>query len=646
MSPPSTEAQQVTSVAAHGPGSWMVKVWPALPLLAALSAATQVFAYQHFYAPELGRPWVGDIFAPWMILRWAADWGAVAPQRFMVPSAAAAAAFLPTALILRHSVRLAQTKPTADPTLHGARKWATWSHIRAAGLDSTEPDGVIVGGLERSPPWTKPFRPLMRLIWSLTVQPLRHSGPEHILVFAPTRSGKGVSLIDPTLLSWPESCVITDVKGELYSNTAGWRKHAANNLVMRFDPSDTSERGARWNPLLEVRKGTEMEIKDVQNLAFIVCDNGDKRDHWFHTARGVLEGLILHALYTSTPNKPASLGMVADLLAITDPEGEKRLWQEMSEAPHFINGETHPHVAAVAAMIQAKPPNEYGSVISTLRTRLELFRDPVVARNMAWSDFRILDLMHQSQPLSVYLVVRADDQERVKPIVRIFITILMTRLQGPENMTKRNGRTQKHYRHRLLLMLDELPAFGKLEVLEKGLATCAGYGIKAYLITQDLRQLQAGEKGYGREETVSANCHVKIAFAPNNYETAKHLSEVLGETTRLSESRSVSGKRSGALGNVSLSLKEHRRALMTPAEILELRPPAKDGQGNIVKPGAMLITVAGFPPIYGTQFLWFQNPKLKARSQLPEPEFSDSLYPQALPTEAFDPLDGLSEVVQ
>ncbi|MBN0287483.1 type IV secretory system conjugative DNA transfer family protein, partial [Pseudomonas aeruginosa] len=128
--------------------------------------------------------------------------------------------------------------------------------IRKAGL--TQPAGVFLGQHDR--------------------KYLRHEGPEHILTFAPTRSGKGVGLVVPTLLSWPASAVVHDIKGENWQITAGWRSRYSHCLL--FNPTDA--KSAAYNPLLEVRRGAH-EVRDVQNIADILVDPEgalEKRNHW------------------------------------------------------------------------------------------------------------------------------------------------------------------------------------------------------------------------------------------------------------------------------------------------------------------------------------------------------------------------------
>ena len=130
---------------------------------------------------------------------------------------------------------------------------------------------------------------------------------------------------------------------------------------------------------------------------------------------------------------------------------------------------------------------EASSVLSTAISYLTLYRDPIIAKNTSQSSFHIKDLMQNERPVSLYLVVKPVDKDRLKPFVRLFITQVIRRLA--DEMKFQNGEQIKNYKHRLLLMLDEFPSLGRLQVFEEAIGFIAGYGIKAYLITQDISQL-------------------------------------------------------------------------------------------------------------------------------------------------------------
>lgn len=494
--------------------------------------------------------------------------------------------------------------------LHGTAHWATRPEIERTGLlrPAGEAAGVYVGG------WQDPEGALHYL---------RHSGPEHVLAFAPTRSGKGVSLVLPTLLSWPDSVVVYDPKGEAWALTAGWRKKHACQLVFRFDPASAEPGVAAYNPLEEIRLGTEHEVGDAQNVSTILVDPEGQglRDHWAKTSQALLTGAILHCCYAVPKEKhrPASLADLVELFS--DPEkGIDDVIETMLNYDHH-DGQTHPLVAQEARTLANKEDRELSSVVSTAVSFLSLYRDPVVARNTSRSDYKIEDLMHHDSAISLYLVVRPSDASRLRPLVRLIATQIVSRLT--ERLDFDEGRVVAHYRHRLLLLLDEFASLKRLPAIEESLAYMAGYGIQSYLIVQDLQQLLAV---YGREESLLGNCHVRIAFAPNKIETAELVSKMAGQQTVVRRQTSLSGKRTSLrLSNASESISEVQRPLITADEAMRLPGAVKDANGQIVEPGHMLVFVAGHPPIYGRQCLYFRDPAFATRSRVPAPAQSDCL---------------------
>jgi hypothetical protein len=172
------------------------------------------------------------------------------------------------------------------------------------------------------------------------------------------------------------------------------------------------------------------------------------------------------------------------------------------------------------------------------------------------------------------------------------------------------------YAHRLLMLLDEFPTLGRLSFFEGALAFSAGYGIKCFLICQSLNQL---EKAYGRDNSIVDNCHVRMAYAANRAETAKTISELMGQSTASKRQRSFSGK--GLLGakSVSESDQEFARPLMTPDEVLRL--PYEDA----------LVFVGGLPPYRGRKLMYYLDSRLASRAGLAPPESARAQRRELLP---------------
>ena len=576
----------------------------AVSILAALTAATQVFAWRVHFSPALGPNWQ-HVYFPWKIILWQWQWGP-AVQRQLTPAWGAGVLVIGTGIL---AISLLQTAARhsgqALANLHGSARWAKRKDISEAGLFADE--GVYVGS------WIDDRG---RQTY------LRHNGQEHVLAFAPTRSGKGVGLVIPTLLAWTQSAVVTDLKGELWALTAGWRKLHAGQKVLRFEPASLSG-GVAWNPLDEIRVGTEHEVGDVQNLATLIVDPDGKgmADHWSKTAQALLVGVILHVILRARngDGAPATLPEVDRMLA--DPSRPiEELWNEMIEYGH-VRGEVHPVVGAVGRDMIDRPEKEAGSVLSTAKSYLSLYRDPVVGRNVSRSDFRVKDLMNHGTPVSLYIITQPTDKDRLRPLVRVLINMIV-RLSA-DKMDFENGRPKARYKHRMLLMMDEFPALGKLDIMQESLAFIAGYGIKCYLVIQDLSQLHAA---YGKEESLTSNCHIQNAFPPNRLETADHLSKLTGTTTIIKEQATTSGKRLGMwLGQVSTTFQEVQRPLLTTDEALRMPGPRRDADGGIKEPGDMVVYVAGFPAIYGKQPLYYRDRVFQKRAEIPAPKQSDRI---------------------
>lgn len=347
-------------------------------LVAGFQSATQHFANSFNYQDALGAHF-HHIYLPWSIIIWGMEWGEQYAQELQ-QSASLGLVVSSFGLLLLYLIKVFNKNSTKlNPYLHGSARWANISDIRNSGLlpkksslkdkllgdGHSESSGVYVGA------WKDRFG---------KQHYLRHNGPENVLNFAPTRSGKGVGLVIPTLLSWPHSAVITDLKGELWALTSGWRQAYAKNKVMRFEPAAVNG-SIKWNPLDEIRLEPETEVGDVQNLATLLVDPDGKglQSHWQKTSQALLVGVILHILYKSK-NEGSVATLSAVDAALSNPDRDvAELWMEMITYEHS-NQKVHPVVAASARDMMDRPEEEAGSVLSTAKSYLSLYRDPIVAQ--------------------------------------------------------------------------------------------------------------------------------------------------------------------------------------------------------------------------------------------------------------------------
>jgi type IV secretion system protein VirD4 len=622
--------------------NWRASATGLLFLVVVSWIATQYIARRFDYQPALGEPLkrVGtvNVYQPFSWVVWGWRYCTSQDERIRRPlfegeMIVFAGSFLGVAFFFVLTNRRSRKLSENAEDLHGSARWAAEEDINATGLLSS-PQGVYVGG------WAPDN--------SSRIHYLRHNGPEHVLAFAPTRSGKGVGLVIPTLLAWSESAIVYDIKGENWARTAGFRAHSGH-LCFKFSPVEPGN-SSRFNPLSEVRLFTPRDVSDAQNIANMIVRTGEdspQERYWQDAAASITAGMILHVSYEAALN--GRVACLADLAHVFTTPGQS-FRDTLAELinfehdPNFAhkwrmpNGDrtaTHPVVKEKVQEMLDKEDKDFGGVLSTAKTALTLYSDPLVAQNTSASDFTINDLVNHSRPVSLYLVVPPSDKIRLRPLIRLMFTMVVNRLT--ERMVF-EGAEQKKNRHRLLLLIDEFPSLNRMEIFADALSYMAGYGLKAYLITQDIRQIV---DAYGNNESIVSNCHVRIAFAPNQFETAELLSKMTGVTTVPKASYNFSGSRfSPVMQHVNASVDHIERPLMTPDEVLRLAPSRKEGQGlagRIVAPGQMLIFVSGHYPILGTQMLYFLDPILRARADAAAPtEFYQIEGDTAVPQKAID----------
>ncbi|WP_226034417.1 type IV secretory system conjugative DNA transfer family protein [Aquitalea palustris] len=616
----------------------------------ASSVATQFFAAKTGYSPHLGdavytgNGWKAYIPYEWMAWGWTFSDRPAAHSLVTQMQVIALLGAMVSIIVGLATTFLLFREVKGMEALHGSAHWATTEEIDATGTlgsSTREVDGVYIGsvmfdkdGESITPANEEPFKtryiPRMlgmeqardkegRPLWDpnpgtiKAMEFLRDNGPTHILVFAPTRSGKGRGLIIPTLFAWRHSVVVNDIKGENWQLTSKMRQQAGQT-VLRFEPTCTNGTGACWNPLDEIRKFTLHDVADAQNIMAMVVDPESKGmdDHFVARAWELLTALALHMIYFE---RDASFAGMANYLSDPRFNPADQMYIRMKQAVHDPDGRmgwvdsageetlTHPVVANAAQAMLNTPEEERGSVLSTAKRCLTLFLDPIVAMNTSKSDFLVKDLMNMDNPVSCYYVTPPSDKDRLQPLSRLFFSMIIRR--NAAEMEAEGGRMKGTFKHRLLMLIDEFPAMRKMEIIQDGLAYVAGYGIKMMLICQDLKQLT---EYYGQNETIVAGCHVRIAYAPADEMTAERLEKMSGVTTITEQPQSTSANRMGMSGgNVSISRQKTSRPLMTQQEFLTMS--YED----------MVIFIVGSQPIYGRKIKYDEIDQFKTWSKLTAP---------------------------
>jgi type IV secretion system protein VirD4 len=396
----------------------------------------------------------------------------------------------------------------------------------------------------------------------------------HVMTIAGSRAGKGVSLIEPNLMFYEGSALVVDPKGELARHTAGRRgpgarggKGGLGQSVHVLDPFGVSGRAASsFNPLAELDLDSPDLIDDAAMFADALIthpEHGEK--HWTESAQALLRALILVAVADDDPAR-RNLVTVRRLLMLTDQRIRDKIeFQTPSDidANGALNAQAalicilkeqdgrHAAVChGVAEQLDAMGDNERGSVLSTARTQTQWLDSEKIESALCHSTFRLADLKRLR--MTIYLSLPAMRLSTHARWLRLVILLAITIME----------RTQGKPEPPVLFVLDEFPVLGHMDSIEKAAGLMAGFGVKLWLIVQNVGQLKQHYKEAW--ETFFANCGVITAFGVSDSETLKTLSDSLGRTGIVEKVRS--GASNSALSQGASPLQDDRREVPLLAE--------------------------------------------------------------------------------
>ncbi|MFN3669615.1 MAG: type IV secretory system conjugative DNA transfer family protein [Brevundimonas sp.] len=459
-------------------------------------------------------------------------------------------------LVLAGAAALDRRRP-----LHGAARWACAADQRRAGLRARA--GVLLGRADGG------F--------------LIAGGPEHVMLYAPTRTGKGVGVVIPNLLAWPGSVVALDIKRENFLATAGYRAEAGQRVFL-FDPLAADGRTARFNPLGHVDRADPVAVLDeLQRMAAMLFTGHEHADpFWSEAARTGFIGV--GALVASTPQAPFTLGEIYRQLTRGDP---RRRLPRLVEARARQGEPVSAGCAAALTDFCASSENTFASVRQTITSRMSLWLHPLADAATSASDFDLRDLRRGRT--SLYLGASPDNLARVAPLYALLF----------QQLIDLNSRALPAAADRpVLVLLDEFARLGRAPVLAHAFAWAAGYGLRLLPVIQSPSQLRAL---YGPDvtEEILTNCGVEVVFAPKELKLAQELSERLGAYTYRARSRSR--PRGLAPGRRSQTESDQRRPLMLPQELMQLPPHA------------LIVFKAGAPPVRGRKIVYYRDRVFTAR---------------------------------
>ena len=459
---------------------------------------------------------------------------------------------------------------------HGTARWAQLNEIRRAGY-LKRPSQIVgpIFGKTTGPKWFGRY--------------LSNGEQPHSLVVAPTRAGKGVGVVIPTLLTYPGSIIALDVKGELFELTSRARK-ASGQRIYKFSPFDAGGRTHGYNPILDlVGMPPERQFAETRRLAVnLIVPKNKGAEGFIDGARDLFVAGVLSCIERGTP----TIGAVYDLFA---QPGEKyklfaRLAQD-SKSPEARR------IFDNMASNDTKILTSYTSILGD--SGLNLWADPLIKAATTTSDFSVHDLRRKRS--TIYLCVSPNDLEVISPLIRLFFQQVVSVLQR-----SMPGRDEKH---EVLFLMDEFKHLGKLEAIETAVTTIAGYNGRFMFIIQSLSALNAGYEEAGKQNFLS-NTGVQVFMATADDETPNYISKAIGE--RSFQSKSTSHSRNRRF-DVTIQYSEQGSPLLRSEQI------------RLLSQDKQIVLIKGQPPLSLPKVKYYEDRILKRifegqKGPLPEPD--------------------------
>ena len=539
---------------------WLIGAMAFGVMLGALVATPFIFA---FFDQEPGQSaWQWIVFGPLMVV------GAVLGFQYWRMASGADAFF----------------GLTGDS--HGSARFAGRKELKALeGRNGQQDAGLLIG---RNPG---------------TGRLLRYDGPAHLITLAPTRAGKGVGTVIPNLLAVDRSVLVIDPKGE-NARIAGEARRRFGTVHV-LDPFEISGHpSACYNPLDRLTPDSLDLGEDAASLteALVMDPPGQVTEaHWNEEAKAILGGLIMFCVCHEDRGR-RSLATVREYLTL--PPDRLKALRELMQDSDAAGG----LIARAANRFLGKADREAASVLSNAQRHTHFLDSPRIARCLARSDFAFSDLRHRIT--SVFLVLPPNRMDAYSRWLRLLVSQALQDIARDAEVSATPARPSEtpdatpalsgapvvplgatgRLRSPTLFLLDEFAALGRLEAVERAMGLMAGYGLQLWPILQDMSQLR---DLYGdRANTFITNAGAQQVFGVNDFETAKWLSQMIGQETSRSQTDSFKPGDGPSFSN-------HRtgRDLLTPDEIMQMPPDLQ------------LLRVQGQPSALAQKLRYYVDPE-------------------------------------
>lgn len=430
-------------------------------------------------------------------------------------------------------------------------------------------------------------------------------GQTFAMLAAPPGTGKGVGIVVPNCLTYPDSMVINDPKFENWNRTAGFRA-SAGQKVFRFSPEMMETH--RWNPLSAINRDPMFRLGQIRTMASaLYVSENPKNQEWYSKAANVFSAVVLYLI--ETPEMPCTLPQVYEIASLGVSIGA---WAEGALAIR-AKGQT-PFSSECARELNglvemAKAKSGWATTVDIFRSQLTMYSEKTVAWALSGDDIDFSKL--REEPTSVYFCVTGDAVKKFGPLMNLFYSQAIK--ENSKVLPEDGGHCADgslRLKYQVLFMMDEIAVMGRIEIMETAPALQRGAGLRFFIIFQGKDQMRT-DRLYGKEgaDAIMKAFHIEIVYAPGDVDAAEQYSKRLGNTTVRVRNNSVNH---GKQRSNTVSYTEHPRPLMLPQEINEM----PYNEELIFVQGSKTTAPVN---IKARKIFWYEEDVFKARADLPTP---------------------------
>ena len=380
--------------------------------------------------------------------------------------------------------------------------------------------------------------------------PMRYTKEGHLMMIAPSRSGKARDVLIASLLTTRNSCIVVDIKGELAAITARARRALGHRIVC-INPFGLHS-GAPWhlpqhgfNPLERLDPASPNFTAGLEGLGgAVVVHDSQESAHWSSSARALFAGLVCDEVVTAKrEGRTPSLGRVRSYIVMSDDDFERCMQAKIEAAATGLVADRLTQFVRLT--------NESRSVRSTLKAQSTFMSDAAIVAALERDDIDFADLKGE-EPITVYIILPSSLIVPGMTYARFIRLLLQSAIDTMMATPKRHNRP-------VWMVVDEMYSLGSMPVLERTMSEGAGYGILLQPIIQNLGQLK--ELYRNNWETFIANSSCTTFFAPRDNTTAEYVSKLLGQYTAQTQTINARGE---------VSHGETGRPLLRTEEVMQL----------------------------------------------------------------------------